>query len=100
MSQPNPVTKYHHLKKLVQTFSKLEFNNTTTVNSIISKVNFRLTVLNEIFQHSNIRTKLMLTNSIIVRIGTAYCITLTIDDNMIIKKVMAKIWFLHFLCDI
>ena len=94
MSQPNPVTKYHHLKKLVQTFSKLEFNNTTTVNSIISKVNFRLTVLNEIFQHSNIRTKLMLTNSIIISVIRYAAPILICSSN----KLISKLQFLLMRC--
>ena len=74
----------------------LGFNNTTTVNSIISKVNFRLTVLNEIFKYSNIRTKLMLTNAIIVSVIRYAAPLLICSSNKLISKLQVPL--MRYLC--
>ena len=42
--------------------------NTATINNVISKVNFRLSVLREVFKYTKYRTKLMLTNAIIMSV--------------------------------
>ena len=48
-------------------------------NNIISKVNFRLSVLKEVFKFSEKRTKLILINSLVVSVFR-YCCPLLIDS--------------------
>ena len=71
--------------KVLGIFNTSGFDNTATVNSIISKVNFRLTVLDEIFKY--IRTKLMLTNSIIVSVIQYAAPILISSNNKLISKL-------------
>ena len=44
------------------------FTNLATINNIISKVNYRLSVLREVFKYSTYRTRKILTNSIILSV--------------------------------
>ena len=80
--------------KVLGIFITSGFNNIATVNSIISKVNFCLTVLNEIFKYSNIRTKLMLTNSIIVSV-IQYAVPILISGS---NKLISKLQVLLMRC--
>ena len=53
-----------HKIKVLGIFITSGFSNLATINTIISKVNYRLLVLREVFKYSAYRTKIILTNSI------------------------------------
>ena len=55
-------------------------SNHANINNIISKVNYRLSLLKVIFKFTERRTKLILINSIIVSVFR-YCCPLLIDSN-------------------
>ena len=57
--------------------------NHANVSNIISKVNFRLSVLREVFKYAEYRTKIILMNSLVVSIFRYGC-PLLIDSNAII----------------
>ena len=57
--------------------------NHANVSNIISKVNFRLSVLREVFKYAEYRTKIILMNSLVVSIFRYSC-PLLIDSNAII----------------
>ena len=53
-----------HKIKVLGIFITSGFSNLATINTIISKVNYRLLLLREVFKYSAYRTKIILTNSI------------------------------------
>ena len=64
--------------------------NQAMVNNIISKVNYRLSVLRGIFKFCNIRTKTILMNSLVVSIFR-YCSPLLINSNLnLISKLQTQ----------
>ena len=54
--------------KVLVIFITSGFSNLSTINNIISKVNYRLLVLREVFKYSVYHTKNILTNSIILSV--------------------------------
>merc|ERR1712240_215518 len=52
--------------KVLGIFITSGFSNLATINNIISKVNYRILVLKEVFKFSGYRTKKILTDSIIL----------------------------------
>ena len=65
--------------------------NMAMVNNIISKVNYRLTVLRGIFNFCNTRTKTILMNSLVVSIFR-YCSPLLINSNLnLISKLQTQL---------
>ena len=56
-------------------------SNTANINNIISKVNYRLSILKDIFAFSEKRTKVILMNSLVISIFP-YCCPLLINSNI------------------
>ena len=63
------------------------FSNIATINNIISKVNYCLNILKEIFKYSSVRTKKILTNSIIVSVIRYAAPILINSNNTLISKL-------------
>ena len=67
--QANKYTIYQSTKiKVLGIYITSGFCNTATINNTISKINYRASVLKEVFKYSNFRTKLMLTNLLILSV--------------------------------
>ena len=78
------------IEKIVEQFIKDQINDFVVdndINNIISKVNYILSVLKEVFKFARRRTKLILMNSFIISIFY-YCCPLQVGSNcnMITKK--------------
>ena len=55
-------------------------NNTPNVNSMISKINHRINILGKITKYTNVKTSLIMYNSLIISIFT-YCAHNMINSN-------------------
>ena len=68
--------------------------NTANINNIISKVNYRLSVLKGIFKFSDQKTRLILMDSLVISVFR-YCCPLLIDSNI---NLIAKLQTLLMKC--
>ena len=66
--------------KVLGVYITAGLSNIATINNMISKINYRRQVLSEIFKYCNIRTKILLTNSLIISIFR-YASPLLINSN-------------------
>lgn len=66
--------------KVLGTYITSGLTNLATINDMISKINFRRQILNTVFKYSRLRTKLLLTNSLIISIFR-YTSPLLINSN-------------------
>ena len=73
--------------KILGIFITSGFSNIATINNIISKVNYRLNTLKEIFKYSSARTKRILTNSIIISVIRQAAPILINSNNSLISKL-------------
>ena len=74
------IEQVHKIKALGMYFTS-NLSNLANINNIVSKVNFRRNVLCGVFIFSDYKTKLILTNSLIVSV-IRYCCPLLIDSNV------------------
>ena len=51
--------------KILGVFINIEFDQTTNENKIISKVNYRVEIINKVTKFSNTKTNILLNNSLI-----------------------------------
>ena len=63
------------------------FNHIATINSTISKVNHRLSILKEIFKYANFHNNLILNNSLNIRVIGYYSLILFSSSNNLILKL-------------
>lgn len=90
------VTSDHVIKQVTKIkalgiFITNGLSNQAMVNNIISKVNFRLSVLRGIFTFCNVRTKTILMNSLVISIFR-YCCPLLINSNInLISKLQMQL---------
>ena len=66
--------------KVLGVYITAGLSNIATINNMISNINYRRQVLSEIFKYCNIRTKIILTNSLIISIFR-YASPLLINSN-------------------
>ena len=71
-----------------------DLSNTANINNIISKVNYRLSVLKGIFKFSDQKTRLILMDSLVISVFR-YCCPLLIDSNI---NLIAKLQTLLMKC--
>ena len=80
--------------KALGTYITSGLSNIASIYNIISKVNFRLSVLREVFRFAEYRTKIILMNSLVISIFR-YCCPLLINSNM---KQIARLQTLFMKC--
>ena len=77
--------------KVLGIFITSGFTNIATINNIISKVNYRMLVLREVFKYSVYRTKKILTNSIVMSVIRYASPILISSSNSQLSKLQVMI---------
>ena len=77
--------------KILGVYFTNSLNNAPNVNNIISKVNYRISILNKITQYTNFKTSKLLYNSLVVSVFT-YCLPNLNNINYLQLNKLYVLW--------